>query len=116
MFGDMLPVLAMFPMQKRMESLMTPSLQMTDMFPMFGLETRIPTGSRAHAGSSGIQPATKPCSCGCKAVTHDVSKIEVDEKLNQKRELNKQMRIASQNEEFEKAAEFRDKIKELDAQ
>jgi len=60
---------------------------------------------------------TKPealCKCGCAALTPDVKDIEVNEKLKERRELNKQMRIAAQNEEFEKAAEIRDRLKELE--
>ncbi|MCL2079483.1 MAG: UvrB/UvrC motif-containing protein [Oscillospiraceae bacterium] len=41
--------------------------------------------------------------------------IPVDDKLKARRELNAQMREAVQNEEFEKAAQLRDKIKELGA-
>jgi len=56
------------------------------------------------------------CSCGCgqnRTKGKDVG-VEVDKEMSMRRELNKQMRIAVENEEFEKAAELRDKIKELE--
>jgi len=54
------------------------------------------------------------CDCGCgKARKIDIN-IEVDEEMKTRRELNAQMRAAVANEEFEKAAELRDIIKELE--
>ena len=103
MFGDMFT--GMFPMQKRMASLMPmaiPVLQIDAGFP-FTAQPRIKT---QNPGSEA-----KQCTCGCGTVAQN---IEVDEKLKQRRELNAQMRIAAENEDFEKAAELRDKIKELD--
>ena len=41
--------------------------------------------------------------------------VKVDEEINLRRELSAQMRAAVEKEEFEKAAELRDKIKELEA-
>jgi len=54
------------------------------------------------------------CTCGCGTTTTKEPSVEVDEKIKKRRELNAQMRVAVANEEFEKAAEIRDKIKELD--
>jgi len=48
--------------------------------------------------------------CGCPAGTKNV---EVDEKMSKLRELNVQMRAAVEKEDFERAAELRDQIKEL---
>ncbi|MDR2599519.1 MAG: UvrB/UvrC motif-containing protein [Oscillospiraceae bacterium] len=46
-------------------------------------------------------------------VTKKREPVEVDESANIRRELNKQMRIAIDNEEFERAAEIRDELKAL---
>jgi len=54
------------------------------------------------------------CSCGCGQNRTKEEDVEVDKEMSMRRELNKQMRIAVENEEFEKAAELRDKIKELE--
>jgi len=58
----------------------------------------------------------KNCRCGCGQQTSIIEnpRIEVDEEMSKRRELNAQMRIAVENEEFEKAAVLRDKIKELE--
>ena len=56
-----------------------------------------------------------PCKCGCGKTAAENFNIEVDEEMSKRRELNAQMRTAVENEEFEKAAELRDKIKELEA-
>jgi len=63
----------------------------------------------------GMMEQGSPCDCGCgKGLTRETN-AEVDEEMSKRRELNMQMRIAVENEEFEKAAELRDKIKELEA-
>jgi len=56
-----------------------------------------------------------PCDCGCAATKSGEMNIEVDETMKMRRELNAQMRAAVEKEEFETAAELRDKIKELEA-
>jgi len=58
-----------------------------------------------------------PCQCGCgqKISKNENPGVEVDEEMSKRRELNAQMRNAVENEEFEKAAVLRDKIKELEA-
>ena len=57
---------------------------------------------------SGMIERTNPCQCR-------KPDVEVDEIMSKRRELNAQMRLAVENEEFEKAAVLRDKIKELEA-
>jgi len=57
----------------------------------------------------------EPCDCGCGTVKPRETNIEVDEEMKLRRELNAQMRAAVEKEEFEKAAELRDRIKELEA-
>ena len=65
---------------------------------------------------TGMIEQGNPCDCGCgKGATRE-NNVEVDEVMSKRRELNIQMRAAVEKEEFEKAAELRDKIKELEAQ
>ena len=75
-----------------------------------------PFAIQPHIGMSGSIGTEKPSACGCGcATTEQKENVEVDEKLSQRRKLNMQMRAAIEKEEFEKAAELRDKIKELEA-
>jgi len=53
------------------------------------------------------------CGCGCKNSTVEETKVEVDEVMKQRRELNIQMKAAVDTEDFETAAKLRDRIKEL---
>jgi len=95
------------------------------MFPVRGgirgfMPMSIP-GIRANAFLPiSIQPAGNKimhndgCNCGYETgVKRDVN-VEVDEEMKIRRELNAQMRAAVENEEFEKAAILRDKIKALE--
>jgi len=66
----------------------------------------------------GMMEQSHSCGCGSDEVVscepNDVRTThEVDVKLSEQRELNIQLRLAIENEEYEKAAEIRDKIKEL---
>ena len=54
------------------------------------------------------------CKCGCGSQIAKEAGVEVDEEMSLRRELNAQMRAAVAKEEFEKAAELRDRIKELE--
>jgi len=54
------------------------------------------------------------CNCGCETGEKRQTNIEIDEDMKIRRELNAQMRAAVEKEEFEKAAELRDKIKALE--
>jgi len=56
------------------------------------------------------------CGCGCGKSASEEKKAEVNEEMSRKRELNMQMRAAIEKEDFEKAAELRDKIRELGMQ
>jgi len=60
----------------------------------------------------GMIEQENSCCCGQKAAKE--TGVEVDEEMSERRELNMQMRAAIENEEFEKAAELRDKIKALE--
>ena len=53
------------------------------------------------------------CGCGCQSPPASTGDVKTDEAMTKRRELNMQMRKAVENEDFEKAAELRDKIKEL---
>ena len=53
--------------------------------------------------------------CGCSGSSARETNITIDEEMKMRRELNAQMRAAVANEEFERAAELRDKIKALES-
>jgi len=67
---------------------------------------------RPHTGMIGQRNA---CDCGCNQGLPRASNVEVDKEISLRRELSAQMRAAVEKEEFEKAAELRDKIRELEA-
>jgi len=99
--------------------------ELADMlFPVRGISGFMPLAipmMRANAILPfSVQPLTgrmeqdAPCICGCgKSIAREANG-QVDEEANLRRELNAQMRAAVEKEEFEKAAELRDKIKELE--
>jgi len=99
MFTDMFT--GMFPMRNLMA------------IPVMQIGTGMPFATQLQ--TTRVNPVAQPCKCGCGVVAPDAAGIEVDEKMKKRRELNKQMRTAAQNEEFEEAARLRDKLKELDA-
>jgi len=53
--------------------------------------------------------------CNCAGQTAGAQTAELDDEMKKRRELQMQMRVAVENEEFEKAAELRDKLKELES-
>jgi protein-arginine kinase activator protein McsA len=53
------------------------------------------------------------CECGSTAVTN--CDVKADDELVERRKLNMEMRAAVEMEDFEKAAELRDRIRELGA-
>jgi len=63
----------------------------------------------------GMAQQRTPHECGCGSGNAYSANVEVDEEMKLRRELNAQMRTAVANEEFEKAAELRDKIKALES-
>jgi len=93
-------------------------------FPVFG--SRIYPAMLQTAGAYapypliariGNIPQPRPQSC-CSVFTPRVragknSCVKSDEKMTERRELNMQLQTAIQKEEYEKAAELRDKIKSL---
>ncbi|MCL2426100.1 MAG: UvrB/UvrC motif-containing protein [Oscillospiraceae bacterium] len=66
--------------------------------------------------TSGMIEERNSNSCGCGQHTTHNQNADVDEDMKMRRELNAQMREAIANEEFEKAAVLRDKIKMLGTQ
>ena len=64
-------------------------------------------------------PAQEVCDC-CNHSAHtqpeSTERSEIDEAMMKRRELYMQMRKAAENEDFEKAAQLRDEIKELEVQ
>ena len=61
---------------------------------------------------AGMQ--NRACGCGCEPNSTEPPATEVDEDMKKRRELSMQMRKAAEDEDFEKAAELRDKLKEMD--
>ena len=71
---------------------------------------------RLGAGTPEMCAPQKNASCGCGecgSPTVGSPDAKVDDTMAKRRELNMQMRKAAENEDFEKAAELRDQIKEL---
>ena len=59
------------------------------------------------------QGTSQGCECGGSSAKQ--TNITIDEEMKMRRELNAEMRAAVASEEFEKAAELRDKIKALES-
>jgi len=68
----------------------------------------LPTAQKVMVNKPAL---TAKCECGNHTAEDIINKA--DTQMMEIRELNKQMRVAVENEEFEKAAEIRDRIKEL---
>jgi len=94
--------------------------------PRLGLNTMSPFAVRPQMGilTQGCS-CGQSCSCGencsCDVSAPDVQEKRqgVDGEMQKRRELNavrEQMRIAAENEDFEKAAELRDQIKQIEGQ
>jgi len=96
----------LFPIRRGISGFMqmaVPMIQAGAMFPF----TMRPGLGKIEQGST--------CSCGCGSSKTGETNVEVDEVMKERRELSAQMRAAVEKEEFEKAAELRDRIKELEA-
>ena len=65
-------------------------------------------------GANAVREQDDICGCGCGKSSSMEKKAEIDEEMSRKRELNMQMRAAIEKEDFEKAAQLRDMIRELD--
>ena len=97
-------------------------------FPIMGGFGSFPAAS-LHAGRANtgfplimqLQPATQlqngSYACGCQPCKTGVSDVQVDDEMSKRRELNvlhEQMRLAASTDDFEKAIELREKIKEIE--
>ena len=80
--------------------------------PVIQSNTIFPFTTQSHRG---MIVNSDPCGCGCGNNPTKVSNVEVDEEMSKRRELNAMMRAAVEKEDFEKAAELRDQIKDLEA-
>jgi len=94
-----------FPMQNTISGFMPMAI------PMVQTGTNLPFTMQPRVG---MIDRGNSCGCGCETQSLKDTKVEVDEVMSRRRELNMQMRSAVEKEEFEKAAELRDKIKELE--
>jgi len=85
-------------------------------FPLFGTLTPFPL---ALTGVPSAQPQTETCDCCTAQCAPETSDAKVDTEMAKRREINvlqEQMRIAASKDDFEKAIELREKIKEIEAQ
>ena len=84
--------------------------------PMFGFSRTSPFTQWARISV----PSTEcSCSCGCETTDKGKPATEVDNDMLRRREINairEQMRIAAEKEDFEKAAQLRDQIRQLEAE
>ena len=80
--------------------------------PMIGANSLFPFTRTPRRGMIG---QGEQCTCGCGQKVINNSNVEVDEIMSLRRQLNAEMREAVEKEEFEKAAELRDKIKALES-
>ena len=96
-----------FPMTNRRGGLFSidmPAIEYGLLAPFFA------TPARVRLGETGT------CENGCDCATSetDTKSIKVDDEMNKRRELYIHMHEAAANEDFERAAEIRDKIKKLE--
>jgi len=98
-----------FPMLGRPSGFVPMIMPMIDM----GEADQIPM--RSQIGNIGSEAQKNVCNSGCGNRASDAADDEVDEKMRRRRELNMQMRAAINNEEFEKAAKLRDRLKEVES-
>ena len=93
--------------------------------PMMGFGSAIPL--QAMPRMLEVDQPTQGCGHECSAAQGqtsardnpgpDTTNVELDEEMVKRREINairEQMNIAATNEDFEKAAQLRDKIKEME--
>ena len=96
--------------------------------PVFGMPGGfLPVSFSGQTGNSPFQLALQTrlgtgindgtCRCGCETRAPDVSETVVDDEMSKRREVNmlrEQMRQAAESDDFEKAIELREKIKEFE--
>ena len=84
--------------------------------PIFGYGMMSPFGA-----PQGIGTTAGDCDCGeqCEAPEKETTAPEVDAEMQKRREINtirEQMRCAAEKEDYEKAAELRDQIRQMEAE
>ena len=97
---------AMLPMRNSISGFIPLAIPMISTNSMFPFTTQF---------RRGMIEQEESCTCGCGKKVLKNTNVEVDETMSQRRQLNAQMRVAVANEEFEKAAELRDKIRALES-
>lgn len=83
-------------------------------FPMSGVYQALPY---AVAPQPATAPNSSGCSCGSESCMPDIPGAKVDDEMKKRREINmlrEQMRIAAAKDDYEKAIELREKIKEME--
>ena len=80
--------------------------------PAMNLNKAFPAAAQLGVGG---HTQTNVCDNGYAACTSATQTVTVDDEMRKRRELYQQMRLAAENEDFEKAAQLRDIIKELEA-
>jgi len=98
------------------ESLFTPGSSIGGFIPMaipmISSNAMLPFTRTPRRGMIG---QNENCTCGCGQNVLKNPDVKVDEHMSLRRELNAQMRAAVAAEEFEKAAELRDKLRALES-
>ena len=82
--------------------------------PLSGFGVVFPTAVRTGPASLNQNGS---CDCGCEAVAPETPPDVVDGEMKKRREINmlrEQMKIAAGSDDFEKAIELRDKIREIE--
>ena len=83
--------------------------------PMLGFGAAFPFAMRPRLAA---QTRPDACGCGSEAAAQESRPAEVDEEMKKRREINvirEQMRLAAEKDDFERAIELREKIKEMEA-
>ena len=111
MFDDMLPIHKMLGRRSGISGFMPMAVPVMSADAVFPFKLRQHRGGELHGGLQGDLHGGAGV-CGHCTETKK-GNVEVDENMSKLRELNVQMRLAIESEEFERAAEIRDQIKEL---
>jgi len=86
---------------------------MQSIMPVFGFGIPFQVAMRPRLAAQ-TQADASVCNCGCGNHAQKAQTEEVDDEMKKRRELYAAMRSAAENEDFEKAAQLRDQIKEME--
>lgn len=84
--------------------------------PVAGFGPAFPASMPARTGAPA-QSSGCDCGCGGEKAAPEAPGAQVDDEMKKRREMNilrEQMRVAAENDDFEKAIELRDSIKEME--